>query len=187
MTFRSHIKNEPTLLNFLKYRRIIKHAFAFRLRYETERNTYRRIANKLSAGGNPFDKHRILKFELMQAECLQDIHEHEATLGTIISAAYDCMANLSALLTPQERAWLVGATEGWLKQRNSNWEAMGLFQLYFNLMCESEKTPDSRNRAMFWFCGLMVSRNSVIHEMYLQSEDIELSEAPRKAHLTLVR
>lgn len=187
MTFRPHLKSEPTLLNFLKYRRIIKHAFAFRQRFEDERNHYRRIANKLIAEGSPFNKHRIVQFEKMQAECLQDIREHEATLSAIIAPAYECMTKLTALLTPQERAWLVGATEGWLSKRNANWESTGIFQLYFNLKCESEKSNDHNSLAMFWFCGLMVSRDTVIHDLYMQTEDNEAEVMPARAHLSLVR
>lgn len=187
MTFRSHLRSEPSLLNFLKYRRIIKHAFAFRLRFDDERNHYRRIANKLNAEGNPFNKHRIAKFEQMQADCLQDIRDHEATLAAIISPAYECMTELTALLTAQERAWLVGASMGWLTRRNPNWESMGIFQLYFNLMCESEKSPDHSSRAMFWFCGLMVSRDTSIHEQYLLNEEDDALDSPRKAHLSIVR
>lgn len=187
MTFRSHLRAEPSLLNFLKYRRIIKHAFAFRLRYEAERNHYRRIANKLTAEDNPFHKHRIAKFEQMQAECLQDIREHEATIARLISPAYECMSTLTGLLTPQERAWLVGATSEWLSQRNASWASMGLFQLYFNLQCEAEKSPDPSTRAMFWFCGLMVSLDTTIHDQYMQSEIEEAESIPARLHLSLVR
>lgn len=187
MTFRSHLKSEPSLLNFIKYRRIIKHAYAFRQRFEEERNHYRRIASKLSAEGSPFNKNRIAKFEGMQADCLSDIREHEATLAAIISPAYECMATLTALLTPQERACLVGSTEGWLHKRNASWESMGLFQLYFNLKCESEKSTDINSLAMFWFCGLMVSRDTVIHDFYMQTEDNEAEILPSRAHLSLVR
>lgn len=187
MTFHSVPRGDTALLDFLKYRRIIKHAFAFRLRYDAERNQYRRIANKLSAQGSPFNKHRIEKFEQMQAECLQDIREHEATLASIISPAYECMSKLTALMTPQERAGLVGATPAWLSKQNPSWASMGVFQLYFNLMCESEKSPDHKNRAMFWFCGLMVSRDTAIHDQYLLTEESDALDAPRRAHLSIVR
>lgn len=187
MTFRPHLKHEPSLLNFLKFRRIIKHIFKSRQKRDTERNSYRRIANILSAGGNPFDKHRIQTFVNLQNECLLDINQIESSVSPIITSTYECMATLSELLTPQERASLVGATPTWLAQRSERWEEMGLFQLYFNLMCENEKSSHIENRSMFWFCGLMVSRNTTIHETLMMEDEAEIIEAPKLAHLSLVK
>jgi hypothetical protein len=186
MTFRAHLRSEPALLNFIKYRRLIKHVFKSRQQLVTERNSYRRITSKLVAEENVFNRNRINKFEMMQAECLLDINELEDHLDTIITSAYECMGKLSTLLEPQEKAWLVGATTQWLKQRNEHWVSLGLFQLYFNLMAESEKTNDLNGRPMFWFCGLMVAKNSSIHELFLNEEDEP--QAPVKVpHLSLVR
>lgn len=187
MTFRAHLRNEPILLNFIKYRRLIKHVFKSRQQLVAERNGYRRVWSKLNAQQNVFNNHKIKKFQQLQDECLSDIKDLEDHLDQIISSAHECMTQLSALLEPQEKAWLVGATPNWLKRRNANWESLGLFQLYFNLMCESEKSRDLHARAMFWFCGLMVARNSSIHELFLDEEDEGIQAPVRARHLSLVK
>lgn len=186
MTFRAHLRNEPTLLNFLKYRRLIKHVYKSRQQLVTEQNSYRRITSKLVAEDNVFNKNRINKFKLMQEECLLDIKQLEDHLQSVITSAYECMTKLSTLLEPQEKAWLIGATARWLKSRNEHWESLGLFQLYFNLMAESEKTNDLSGRPMFWFCGLMVARNSSIHDLFLEEDD-EPETPVKLPHLSLVR
>lgn len=186
MTFRAHLRDEPALLNFLKYRRLIKHVFKSRQQLVTERNSYRRITSKLVAEENVFNKNRISKFKMMQEECLLDIKELEDHLDPVIASAYECMNRLSALLEPQEKAWLIGATSQWLKGRNEHWESLGLFQLYFNLMAESEKANDVNERPMFWFCGFMVAKSSSIHDQFLDEED-EPQALVKVPHLSLVR
>jgi hypothetical protein len=187
MTIRPQLRHNIEMQKFLRYRRVIRQTFASRQSHDRERKEYKRLVSKLKARESAFDKNRIKRFEELQAECQRDIDHLEAVIGAMITGTYECMASLSTFMTPQERAWLVGATPQWLAQRNPDWESQGLFHLYFNLIAESEKSRSINSKAMYWYCGLMVSRDKAIYDMFMEGEDTEPSMQPRRAHLSLVR
>ncbi|MBI6882837.1 hypothetical protein [Pseudomonas putida] len=187
MTLRSHLRNEPSLITFLKNRRLIRKAFETRQRYERERNQYRRIAVKLSAGGNLFDRHRISKFQEMQEGCTRDILEIESILYPLIDETYKSMASLSEHMKPAELASLAGVTTAWLDDKNADWAKMGLLQLYFGMMCEARTLRDKDHHAMFWFCGLMASKSQLIHDEIMASEGRDEDSSRAKPALKLVR
>jgi hypothetical protein len=188
MIFTPEQANHPSIKLFIRCRRYIRKAFEARCRFDDERNAYRRIAAILAERGNPFDTHRITKFNSLQDECAADLNTMEDTVNPLVNQVYEAMESASAILSPLQRAQLVGVSTSWLEARNPHWETLSLFEMYFDLLAESDKNIGHDNMPMFWFCGQMVSLSSAIFYRYvLSTSESRIEKILPKKHLSLVR
>lgn len=148
-----HIVQSLPLRRFLNMRTYLRKAYRVRLSIVSSIRSDNRYITLVEELQSPFDSHRIKHLQAEVERKQKSLHEVNEIIEKLKRPFCIVLNDLNAILSPKQKAFVLGNTTQWLDKIAPDWRNNSMFDLLFIHMCERERYNEDGLPPLFWVCS----------------------------------